>query len=350
MPRHRGQKGKNGTPAMSSNAPELTKESFEKELQELAAKAKEQTWTRWAGQQFWVLFRAALFLILAALYSNLSQLTLAPVFGSIPASIWHSRGTIVACFIGWCSNMFLDSNLPYKPEKLLPLLAASIPLIQSTLFLQSRTMGAFYGPLIIESVTFFPLLVLSVSSLATMVEDLELNPGVPRWIGDAMPGLIAWPLFKSMEKYFQSTLQKLIGTSFFYTRLGLQLCVTGLYSLLVPSRRVIYAVFPLLHAILLNVHVPAPWITSSLNSTMNEMGWSLLARQESVTGYLSVIENSKARYRVMRCDHSLLGGEWQTPYGRVKEPIYGIFAMLEAVRLIEVPVSVPDEEASALVV
>jgi hypothetical protein len=134
MPRQRGQKGKNGTPAVSSNAPKLTKESFEKELQELAAKAKEQTWTRWAGQQFWVLFRAALFLILAALYSNLSQLTLAPVFGSIPASIWHSRGTIVACFIGWCSNMFLDSNLPYKPEKLLPLLAASIPLIQSTLW------------------------------------------------------------------------------------------------------------------------------------------------------------------------------------------------------------------------
>lgn len=349
MPRQREQSGKNGTPSVSSSAPKLTEENFEKELQELAAKAKEQTWTRWAGEQIRVLFNAALLLILAALYSNLSQLTLAPVFGSIPASIWHSRGTIVACFIGWCSNMFLDGNLSYKPKQLLPLLAASIPLIQSTLFKQSKMMGAFYGPVVIESVTFFPLLILSASSLATMVEDLELNPGVPRWIGDAMPGLLAWPFFKIMEKYFQTALQKLIGTSFFFTRLGLQLGVTGLYSLLVPSRRVIYAIFPLLHAILLNVHVPAPWITSSLNSTMNEMGWSLLARQESITGYLSVMENFQPKYRVMRCDHSLLGGEWQTD-GRLKEPIYGIFAMLEAVRLIEVPISIADEEASALVV
>jgi spermidine synthase len=42
----------------------------------------------------------------------------------------------------------------------------------------------------------------------------------------------------------------------------------------------------------------------------------------------------------MRCDHSLLGGDWTTPppkgrKPRVKEPIFAIFTMLEAIRLVE---------------
>jgi hypothetical protein len=84
---------------------------------------------------------------------------------------------------------------------------------------------------------------------------------------------------------------------------------------------------------------------------MNANGWSLIARQESLTGYISVIESKERGFRVMRCDHSLLGGEWlkSTTKTNVREPIYGVFVMLEAVRLVEVPVSVPDNEASALV-
>jgi hypothetical protein len=54
----------------------------------------------------------------------------------------------------------------------------------------------------------------------------------------------------------------------------------------------------------------------------------------------------------MRCDHSLLGGEWLSRSDRnsiLAEPIYGVFVMLEAVRLVEVKKSVPDSEAKALV-
>ena len=53
------------------------------------------------------------------------------------------------------------------------------------------------------------------------------------------------------------------------------------------------------------------------------------------------MENSYEKYRVMRVDHSLLGGEWvAAPPGYehvesgVREPIYGVFVTLEAVRLI----------------
>ena len=66
-------------------------------------------------------------------------------------------------------------------------------------------------------------------------------------------------------------------------------------------------------------------------------------RRESVTGYVSVLDNTEAGYRVMRCDHSLLGGEWQKApkglehlaRGGFKEPIYAVFVLLEAVRLVE---------------
>ena len=54
----------------------------------------------------------------------------------------------------------------------------------------------------------------------------------------------------------------------------------------------------------------------------------------------------------MRCDHSLLGGEWLIKGARnsMPEPIYGVFVMLEAVRLVEVEKPIPDSEAKAFVV
>jgi hypothetical protein len=58
----------------------------------------------------------------------------------------------------------------------------------------------------------------------------------------------------------------------------------------------------------------------------------------------------------MRCDHSLLGGEWLLTDERrkegwvVDEPIYSVFEMLEAVRLIEHEHTIPDEEAQALII
>lgn len=351
MPRHNTSKGKTAPPRVSARAPKLTKESFEKELQDLASKAKEQTWAKWARGQIWVLIRTGILLTLAAIYSNVSQLTLSPVFGSIPASIWHQSGVMIACFLGWSSNLFLASNLPYKPVKLLPVLAAYIPVTQFALFKYSGLLGGIYGPLVVESVTFFPLLMLSVSSTATILDDLDVNLGMFQWIAEAAPGILSYTFYKTMENFSKTKLQEMIGATFFQTRLGLELCLTGLYSIFAPSKLLLFTIPPLLHTLVLNVHVPAPWITYSLNSTMNENGWSLIARQESLTGYLSVIESKIAGFRLMRCDHSILGGEWlsSTIKTNTRETIYTIFVMLEAVRLVEVPISVPDDEASALV-
>ncbi len=47
-------------------APLFTQENFEKELKALAAKAKEETWGKWAGEQAWVLAQSGALLTLAA--------------------------------------------------------------------------------------------------------------------------------------------------------------------------------------------------------------------------------------------------------------------------------------------
>ena len=258
-----------------------------------------------------------------------------------------------ACFLGWSSNLFIKRYLPVKnPMQLLPLVAAYIPVLQFLLFKVSGSLGANYGPLITEALTFFPLLMLSVSCTATALDGLELNTtGRMAWFSDAMPGIGSYAFYKSMEFVSNNQIHRMIGQTFLQTRLGLQILLTGLYSLLAPSRLLLFAIPAMLHTALFNVHVPYSYTTTSLNTTMAKDGWALIDRQESLTGYISVIESGERGFRVMRCDHSLLGGEWlpSKKNQRLAEPIYGVFVMLEAVRLVEVPNPILDKEASALV-
>jgi len=331
------------------DAPILTQENFEKELRELAAKAQEETWMKWAGEQAWILLQSATLLTLAAIYSKVSQLTLSPVYGSIPSSIWHSKGVMTACFVGWSSNILIRRYLVTKPAKILPLIAAYIPMVQYTFFQYSGVFGAYYGPLILESLTFWPLLVLSVSCTATALDGLEMNPGRFQWLSDAAPGILSFSFYKTIEHFSGEYIMSTIGNSIVQTRLGYQMLLTALYTAFAPSKFIIYAVPALMHWSLANTHAPTELATNSLNASMNARGWNLIDRQESLTGYISVIESHNT-FRVMRCDHSLLGGEWLAPTkALLPEPIYGVFVMLEAVRLVEVPVKVPDSEAKALV-
>lgn len=333
-------------------APLLTQENFEKELQSLAAQARADTWGRWAMAQAWILAQSGTLLALAAVYSNVSRLSLSPVYGGIPASILHSRGVVTACFIGWSSNLFWRRRLPVTPQKLLPLIAAYIPVVQFFLFKVSGRLGAVYGPIVTESLTFLPLLLLSVSSTATLLEDLEMSPGWAQWLTDALPGVLSYSFFKGMEHLSMNSIQRSIGASFFQTRLGLQVILSGLYTIFAPSKLLLFTIPALLHTALFNVHVPYSYTTSALNATLQQSNWTLLERRESVTGYISILESAEQRFRAMRCDHSLLGGEWLVKASRnaMPEPIYGVFVMLEAIRLVELEKPIRDSEAKALVV
>ncbi|KAF6830229.1 spermine spermidine synthase [Colletotrichum musicola] len=335
-------------PRVDDASEAFTPQRFEKELKNLAAKAQAQTKGKFLREQASIYLKTTILLALAAVYSNVSQLALSPVYGSIPSSIYHAKLVMVACFFGWSGNVFLNRTLPFSSAKLLPVIALAIPVLQFYLYKTSTTLTAYWGPLITEAATLFPLIVISVSCVATDLDKADLSK-LPKFLADAGPGLGSWGLFKFMERLSGDYLQAYIGKSFFQTRIGLEVLLGAAYSTYAPSKLLLFAIPAALHTAFLNTHALTPIATASLNSTLQADDWFLLDRKESVTGYVSVLESLKAGYRVLRCDHSLLGGEWVRHKGPiVAEPIYGVFVMLEAVRLVKTKNPVPDSEAKAL--
>lgn len=344
------------TKGTATSAPDLlskSKEAYEQELKDLAKKARTQK-GYWAGQLA-IYVHSGILLLLIAIASNVSQLVLSPVYGSIPASIWHSKLVMAACFTGWASNIFLDRALPIEPVELLPLIAIYIPPVQYLLFRASGYLGGTYGPLVTEFLTIFPLITISSACIATNLEYADFGP-LPKFIADAMPGLGSFGFFKLTERMSGRLLGKHIGENFYMTRIGLEGLLAASYTTIAPSKFLLFGLPALLHTTLLNPHLPSPMALSWLNSGLEKEGWKVLDRQDSITGYVSVVESLNDGFRVLRCDHSLLGGEWvkfkdtgRFKGNQVAEPIYGVFAMLEAVRLVEVPNPIPDNEAKALV-
>ncbi len=357
----------------------FTPESFERELKSLAAKAKDDTWARAARRQVAIYARVLLLLTVAAASANASVAALSPVFGAIPAGRWHSVLVASACFAGWSSNLHLRRLLPeQRPLALwLPLLAAYLPVVQfyvvPMLGRAALMGGARWAPAVAEALTLFPLLASTVACVAT---ELEAATGLgealrlPGWIGDALPGIGSWSVFKLAEGLTEVTgvaAPASGAVSLLGTRIVRQMAIAVAYVLALPfpmraSARVVptllYALPALLHSVAFNTHVAgAPWALAATNRVLgrgggDDGGWLVLDRRESVTGYVSVVENLAQGFRVLRCDHSLLGGEWtRFPANPVAEPIYGVFVMLEAVRLVQTAASdTPDTEKTSLVV
>ncbi|KAF7545895.1 hypothetical protein G7Z17_g8822 [Cylindrodendrum hubeiense] len=334
------------TDAPDSQSPQR----FEKELKNLAAKAKDDSWSKSALGQASLFLKTAVVLALLGAASNASQLALSPVFGSIPAGIPHGPVIMAGCFVGWAGNLFLSRMLPFSTELLLPLVALHFPVVQFLLGPYSEKLGSWWGPFAIEALTLFPLAAVSAACVADYLERAELG-ALPQFVADAAPGIGSWGFFKLAERVVGSQLQAVIGKTFVLTRIGLQLLLAATYSVLAPSKYLVLAIPALLHTAVLNTHVMTPMATNSLNSTLMAEKWILLDRQESLTGYISVLEDLDKGVRVLRADHSLLGGEWVRYKGPIiSEPIYGVFVMLEAIRLIEREVPIEDSDASALVI
>ncbi|CAN8098083.1 unnamed protein product [Discula destructiva] len=340
----------------SAPAPEIpqnssfSQASFEKELKDLRTKAHDDTWGRWIKDQVAVYLKAMVLIALTAIFANVSELTLSPVYGSIPISLWHNKVILAGVFVGWSCNLHLGRLIPIKLAYLLPVLAFYSPVAQFFLFKFSATLTAHQGPFITELLATIPLVILSVACTANYLEGADLSR-LPGFVRDAAPGILSYGYYKAVESASGKFLGAHIGKSFFLTRIVLETILGASYALFSPSKYLVLALPALLHTAFFNTHLMTPMATQSLNSTLLEHKWSLLERKESLTGYISVIDNLETGYRVMRADHSLLGGEWIRYQGKiVAEPIYGIFVMLEAVRLVETPEPILDQEAQALVI
>ena len=292
--------------------------------------------------------------MIAATCSPVSQLSLSPVYGSIPSTIHHPRLMMGAVLLAWISNHTARKYLSKHIVNYLPLIAFSIPTLQFLLFPWSGRLGPVIGPIVTEIFTCVPLIYLSALSAATMFDSIDLSQ-YGEHAQDTIPGIISYFVFKAAEKASTFIIDRGVGSGLLFSRSGLQFAIGTCYSLFCPSKVLLLAILPLLHSIFLNVHVPLPRTTNVLNSTLHAHNYSLVARQEALTGYVSVLDSLTHKFRVMRCDQSLLGGEWLTtskePRRTVKEPVYTIFATLEAVRLAESAKKspVPDDQAKALV-
>lgn len=327
-----------------------------------AAKTKEQvaqasgpasTTSTWSNPSA---HKALKLIILAAIHSPVSWLSLTPVYGSVPSSLYHSQGMTIASLAGFLGASQLRNLLPSKINTWIPALAFWIPTIQFVLFRYSSLLGAVYGPVITELLTSHPLTFLSLFAARNFLEDADL-PVLVSAVANNGSSIAAYLIFTMVEGLTKSVLVRNVGSNFALSRIGLQLIVAIMYVLAIPGAVLWPAVPSLAFTMMYNVHSPLARTTSVLNSTLQHQNFTLIDRQESITGYISVLENVAAQYRVMRCDHSLLGGEWKIAPRkgmnppRAAEPIYAIFVMLEAVRLVETVDGRPrrpDSESTAL--
>lgn len=284
--------------------------------------------------------------LLAAGFSAASQVNLSPVYGAIPASAWHAPLVFTACLAGWAGRAWLQRNSPQKLLSFLPVMAFSIPVAQYALFPFSEALGPACGPAVTEAVCLAPLLVCAAACMGLLWDERGAVEATK-----PVYAVVLFVFFRYMCSRAAEYMQDTAGQTVLHSRLGFEVVLAAASALLAPSRLLLFAVPALVHTALFNTHVQSYWATQALNSKLAGEGFRLLARQDSITGYISVLESEKEQYRALRCDHSLLGGEWLMGGidKIVSEPVYAVFAMLEAVRLIEVPVSIPDAEAQALV-
>jgi hypothetical protein len=307
--------------------------------------------------------RALALLLVAGVASPVSQLNLSPVYGSIPASLHHQRAMTVTAVTALIARRSLKKYVSVDLANYIGVIAYWTPVIQFFLFPYSGKLGIEYGPLIIESLTYFPLLFLSMWAAVDLLDTIDLSRfSLPQSLSEAVLPTASYFAVSTVAKISSATLPNFIGTSVHFTRVGLQLLLASVSAFLSPSKVIFLTAPALIHTFWANPHHAGlggfPMANSTLFATQN---YTLLARHESITGYVSVVEShADNAFRLLRCDHSLLGGEWLvTPEAysrgqRQRESIFAVFVLLEAVRLVE-PINpststLDDSQKSALVI
>lgn len=290
-------------------------------------------------------------IIVVAILSTVSQATLAPVYGSIPAGLFHRYACIGCIFFTFA----IRHRLPAFATRVVPFWCFWMPTVQFIVTKYTELLGPTYGPLITESITYYPLLVLSFYVALELFHEIQ-HPDQRSPLSEATPACILFAMFSLIQRTSRDWLARWIGSSVVFTRIGLQMSAGMLYCMILPRSLFLPAFPSVLFTFLGNSQTPLQRTTEVLNNTLALHDYTLIDRRESVSGYISVLDSNKDGFRVMRCDHSLLGGEWLHPPAPkpgdpprlVAEPIYAVFTMLEAIRLVDPPPATPVSERRAL--
>ncbi|KAK6542595.1 hypothetical protein TWF694_006539 [Orbilia ellipsospora] len=292
-------------------------------------------------------------LVICAVSSYASQISLSPVFGEIPSGLYHKQTKNTAFAASASIALALKYTLPRSrillrlSRLLIPLIAVNIPIIQGFIWQYSSDLGATNGPIVTEALTVGVLLLVTVFTITGSVRPI----GVPVQsvaITDITLLSLSWLFFTFSENMVSSYLGPHIGSRWPLTRCGMEATVS-IFAASLHRSVFVLAALPSLFPVL---YMEPRCATGNkgiakLNEQLEPLNFTVLARQESNTGYLSVLENKKAEYRFLRCDHSILGGVWLKHHPELakqkknpehlREPIYAVFVMLEAIRLIDPP-------------
>ncbi|EXJ79747.1 hypothetical protein A1O3_08030 [Capronia epimyces CBS 606.96] len=279
--------------------------------------------------------RALQLILLAALYAPVSQLTLSPVYGAVPAGLYHRYGLTAAFLLAFALRGYLPSWI----SRAITPFCFWIPTLQFFLFQFSSTLGNPLGPVVTEALTCYPLVVLSVYVAIQCFDELNPTPSDSSY-GDSVPSMGLFVVFTMLQRASRAFISSMTGPGFLRSRIALQLMIASLYGMVLPKSLIWPCVPAIAFTMVANPHCTLSRTSQVLNNTLALYDYTLLERRESVTGYISILEDNQRGFRVMRCDHSLLGGEWKMPPSKknqrkVGEPIYAVFTMLEAVRLVE---------------
>lgn len=344
------------------------------------------------------LYSALLLCVLAATSSYVNRLALSPIYGSIPSYLHYEKGLFFSALVGWLVNSILSRPPSIRPQgtnehattsrsgqqndyrSFLPVISTMTPSIQQYVSDRSTILGAHWGPLVTQFFTSFPLVMLSFATIQARVSRsrktgglLQTERGSSGLIVESVGFFAFYFAFRKTDETLASVAwnYQLIGRNLLFNRLPLQIAAALAYTVcFIPAKRIFHLVlWPcILYNVLFNPHIPSPKATARLKSTLiSSQHFILHDRVESLTGYLSVVEDIKRGFKVMRCDHSLLGGQWiSLGHGNnhiwpinasepvtVGEPTYAVFVMLEAVRLVKhdslTTQKKPDYQSSALV-
>ena len=263
--------------------------------------------------------------------------------------------------VGFVWRAYIEPSDGFSVLPYLALRAFYLPMLGFYVFQQSTKWGPVLGPALTGFLSCHVGIIASAYAIADALEVFDLA-GKYGWAwGIGLPALAAdLALFKPLDAGISYLLPLASTFTSAFTPVKVQLLIASTYAMISPKKP--YWMFTLaipavVHAFFANPHFDSPRNVGVLNKALQPLNWTMLDRQWSNTGYLSVLESLDMQYRVLRCDHSLLGGEWLLTDERrkeegwlVNEPIYAVFAMLEAVRLLEVESPVPDSAAQALVV
>jgi hypothetical protein len=332
---------------MSTTSSPATKKV--KAKSETAEKPAASTTTQ-ASPKKWslpIIANAAALLTVAAFLSPVSQLNLFPVYGSIGAALHHQNGMSFTVVMAYITKVTLQRRGIAAGTKnwIAPWAYYALPL-QWLLFKQSSILGPVKGPLVTEGLAYFPVLYLTCITTFFLLDELPIS--------SATSAVVSYGSFAAMEQGATKLIPQILGKSDFFSRSGLQLLGATVSALVTRSSMLAFAVPAVLHTLFSNPHYYGPGPIKLLNETLAQQDFAILDRADSNTGYISVLESKKDGFRVLRCDHSLLGGEWLLTEERKalgyedEETIYGVFTMLENVRIVKTEVFTPDDEKDAL--